>query len=770
MIPETLVVDMEIHLGTSIGWLFDQVQTQSENVEHLSNEKQRLEDEIEALAEDKSQLLAQLAKERGTHPGLSTIELRQLELLGIKDVKELINQVRFLQVKVAQLEADKSRGLLKAQASVSTATTQSQSTWPPVQGGLRFSTLGGKYQHDSLMQRKACYSEVKRELLNALGSDSSAATYSMRTSLDKLIKPSGKSYRMILEEIEQKVAEAFGDDQGQREQELKKILLRLTQEDPDTTYCNITLPYTAASYYRLKELVLGTEDANKLRKQNSDLKQSVERKQPVKAFQPVRVAQRYPPSLNTVPPRNSVNDTAAPQRPPGFEQTKDSVAPPGFGQQKMPSFVRQTEGNQGRVQQGQRFAPKCYECHGYGHFAKDCSVRGEAHVVEEGDDCDQLEFTVSGIVPINVVSSSDPVKLFGEKTLLETRFDGIKVVSMLDSGACVSVISDTVLKGILRDKSRQGKITRERPETYKGSGLVGANGSKLNVVDCVRIPISWGEYEPSPAIFFVVAGLQQDVLIGTNVLKGNPTWLHALEYALEAKAEFQRKRGSGAKAGKDRVQAEHQAGAFVGVIGWNVTAAEHVVIQPKTLKMLKVRTPFSKTLSLIESSKPGIETGVVRSRRGKAWVEYRNYTDETQVIHKNEVIGEAWPVRLGSATDGRESDNPVNIIADCQERVKKLKEQLNLQTTGLSAEGKLQLVELLEKYHEAFAVTDDEFGLTNVTEHSIDTGDARPIKQPARPVPIPLKPQVREMVDTMLKQKVISPSSSAWNSPVVLEA
>uniref|UniRef100_A0AC34GK95 Reverse transcriptase domain-containing protein n=1 Tax=Panagrolaimus sp. ES5 TaxID=591445 RepID=A0AC34GK95_9BILA len=125
-------------------------------------------------------------------------------------------------------------------------------------------------------------------------------------------------------------------------------------------------------------------------------------------------------------------------------------------------------------------------------------------------------------------------------------------------------------------------------------------------------------------------------------------------------------------------------------------------------------------------------------------------------------------VRLGSATDGRETDNPVNLVTDCRERIEKLKEQLNLQSTGLSAEGKLKLLELLEKYHEAFAVSDDEFGLTNVTEHTIDTGDARPIKQPARPVPIPLKPQVREMVDTMLKQKVISPSSSAWNSPVVL--
>uniref|UniRef100_A0A914Z566 Uncharacterized protein n=1 Tax=Panagrolaimus superbus TaxID=310955 RepID=A0A914Z566_9BILA len=131
------------------------------------------------------------------------------------------------------------------------------------------------------MQRKACYAEVKRELLNSLGSDSSAATYSLRAHLDKLVKPANKNYRSFLEKVERKVAEAFGSNKNQREQELKKILLRLTQEDPDTSYCSITLPHTAAGYYRLKELVLGIEDANKMRKQNKHL---VEHGSPEKSF------------------------------------------------------------------------------------------------------------------------------------------------------------------------------------------------------------------------------------------------------------------------------------------------------------------------------------------------------------------------------------------------------------------------------------------------------------------------------------------------------
>uniref|UniRef100_A0AC34GHI0 CCHC-type domain-containing protein n=1 Tax=Panagrolaimus sp. ES5 TaxID=591445 RepID=A0AC34GHI0_9BILA len=134
----------------------------------------------------------------------------------------------------------------------------------------------------------------------------------------------------------------------------------------------------------------------------------------------------------------------------------------------------------------------CFVCGKSSHIAKDCPLR----FVEKAID-NVKNFTVGGINHVKTVSH-DPVKLFGDKTLLEAQFDGFKVNATLDSGSCVSVIDDKVLKGILRNKSRHGKITRERPETYKDMiGLVGVNGMKLKVIDCVRIPIAWDKYEPS---------------------------------------------------------------------------------------------------------------------------------------------------------------------------------------------------------------------------------------------------------------------------------
>ena len=67
-----------------------------------------------------------------------------------------------------------------------------------------------------------------------------------------------------------------------------------------------------------------------------------------------------------------------------------------------------------------------------------------------------------------------------------------------------------------------------------------------------------------------------------------------------------------------------------------------------------------------------------------------------------------------------------------------------------------------------FATLNGDLGVTHLVEHSIDTGNATPIKQaPHRPAFA--KREVAETeIKRMLKEDIIEPSNGPWESPVVL--
>lgn len=78
------------------------------------------------------------------------------------------------------------------------------------------------------------------------------------------------------------------------------------------------------------------------------------------------------------------------------------------------------------------------------------------------------------------------------------------------------------------------------------------------------------------------------------------------------------------------------------------------------------------------------------------------------------------------------------------------------------------LLNLINVYRDVFACSPSEIGRTSAAHHHIDTGDAIPIKQAPRRIPLAKRNEVTEMVQDMRKQDIIEPSSSSWVSPVVL--
>ncbi|BHF73008.1 hypothetical protein SprV_0401608100 [Sparganum proliferum] len=79
-----------------------------------------------------------------------------------------------------------------------------------------------------------------------------------------------------------------------------------------------------------------------------------------------------------------------------------------------------------------------------------------------------------------------------------------------------------------------------------------------------------------------------------------------------------------------------------------------------------------------------------------------------------------------------------------------------------------KLSQLVSEFKDIFDWDGKSTGRTGVTEHCIDTGDARPIRVPPRRLPIFYQKELDALINDMLSRKIIRPSQSPWSSPIVL--
>jgi hypothetical protein len=107
-----------------------------------------------------------------------------------------------------------------------------------------------------------------------------------------------------------------------------------------------------------------------------------------------------------------------------------------------------------------------------------------------------------------------------------------------------------------------------------------------------------------------------------------------------------------------------------------------------------------------------------------------------------------------------------------REAEENLPDHLKPLMTGLAADltedQRRQVAGLILDYQDVFSSGPDDMGHTDLVQHQIDTGDARPIRSPPRRIPIAKQQIETEEIKRMLDRGVIQPSASAWASPVVL--
>ena len=79
-----------------------------------------------------------------------------------------------------------------------------------------------------------------------------------------------------------------------------------------------------------------------------------------------------------------------------------------------------------------------------------------------------------------------------------------------------------------------------------------------------------------------------------------------------------------------------------------------------------------------------------------------------------------------------------------------------------------ELAKLLRRFRNTFVKSSIEMGVTSVAEHKIVTGDAAPVKDRPRRIPLHKRPLIEKYVKDMLEVGVIQPSESPWAACPVL--
>ncbi|KAK6009981.1 zinc knuckle [Ostertagia ostertagi] len=279
------------------------------------------------------------------------------------------------------------------------------------------------------------------------------------------------------------------------------------------------------------------------------------------------------------------------------------------------------------------------------------------------------------------------------------------------------------------------------------SPVFDASGNRMHFLGAVIVETELHGGNRERVAFHISKGKEEEIILGTNALGRL-----GIEVSIIGNQE-----------GKIQQRKEEDRG--------DVTVKERVYVPPRRVALVSVLCSgdrLEEVERVIWPTKEGVAAGVYSIRNQEAVVPVFNNSDEGLVLKQGEEVGrwgtDKWHQRW-------EELNPLKMdngehMWQGQERLERLTELIEINTeAGHLDEG---IRHLLTLHSDAFAVCERELSQTDMTEMTIDTGDSSPIKMKARPVPLGIRPKLKELLTDLLDRNIIEKSKSEWAFPIVL--
>ena len=152
-----------------------------------------------------------------------------------------------------------------------------------------------------------------------------------------------------------------------------------------------------------------------------------------------------------------------------------------------------------------------------------------------------------------------------------------------------------------------------------------------------------------------------------------------------------------------------------------------------------------------------------KKSKGNIPVPIVNLTDKDVIVYPGQDIGsieESAPVVNRATKVNRVKSQ--NAKKEWSEGLRTLYDD---SCEKLSSDGAATLKKLFSRHLSVFAKDTEDLGYCTLVQHAIDTGSARPIKQPPRRPPRAFADEEEKIIESRLRANVIQESNSPWSSP-----
>ncbi|CAC5425832.1 unnamed protein product [Mytilus coruscus] len=204
-----------------------------------------------------------------------------------------------------------------------------------------------------------------------------------------------------------------------------------------------------------------------------------------------------------------------------------------------------------------------------------------------------------------------------------------------------------------------------------------------------------------------------------------------------------------------------------------ISLNDNVIIPPESKMMVSGKTidviPMNLS-GIVEPDKNFIEkTGILIAKaadnlnNGLIPMRLINVSEKPYKLYENTVIANFEVIdKIEMPCGNVRTSRTQEVLEGVDQLPELLKNLYDESSKELLNEQQVKLQELLIKHNNVFSKTSQDIGNTSIVEHTIDTGDAKPIKLRPYRIPLSKKLDAEEEIRKMAEIGIIEPSSSAW--------